>query len=85
MKKSKKVPSFKTIGEASDFWDTHDTTDFLDKTKEVHFEIDIKRKRHLVAVEDELLKKVRDLAKSKGIASETLINLWLKEKVANPS
>lgn len=84
MKKSKKVPSFKTIREASDFWNNRDTTDFLDKTKEVQFEIDIKRRRHLVAVEDELIKKVRSLAKSKGVSSETLINLWLKEKVANP-
>jgi hypothetical protein len=30
---------FKTIMEASNFWDTHDITDYWDDTKEVNFKI----------------------------------------------
>lgn len=35
-KKAEPVPDeFKTIKEASDFWDTHDITDYWNDTKEV--------------------------------------------------
>jgi hypothetical protein len=40
-KKLKKIPNFKSIEEEADFWDTHDTTDYIDweKAKEVKYVI----------------------------------------------
>ena len=43
-KKIEPIPcEFKTIMEASDFWDTHDITDYWDGTKEVKLMASLKR------------------------------------------
>jgi predicted DNA binding CopG/RHH family protein len=61
----------------SEFWDTHDFTDFDDLARpDVTFEI-----RDTIRIEAELLAKIEKMAAAKGIGTETLINLWLQEKV----
>ena len=47
-----------------------------------HFEVDIKRRTHLVAIDDEIMSKLTDIAKSKKVPPEKLINSWLKEKLS---
>ena len=86
MQKSKKsvepIPEeFTTLVEASDFWDTHDISDYWNKTKEVKFQVRLKKEPKYVAIEEKLAKKVFNIAKKKHISTETLINLWLKEKL----
>jgi len=83
MKKSKiaTIPDFKTIGEFQEFWDSHDLSDYWEKLEEVSFAVDIRRRKNLVAVDPELLAKVRNQAKVKGISSESLINVWITEKL----
>lgn len=80
--KAKKIPEFRTLEEFQEFWDTHDLTDFEDRLKRVTFEVDIRGYRNLVAVDSELIDKVRSMAKSRGLTTESLINLWLQEKVS---
>jgi len=47
-KKLKKIPEeFKTYEEAADFWDTHDSTDYLDNLEEIEVEVDIQKKHYL--------------------------------------
>ncbi|VVB96114.1 CopG antitoxin of type II toxin-antitoxin system [uncultured archaeon] len=42
-KKSKQIPEeFKTYEEAAGFWDTHESTDFLDELEDVKMKVDIK-------------------------------------------
>ncbi|OGG45976.1 MAG: hypothetical protein A3F84_17360 [Candidatus Handelsmanbacteria bacterium RIFCSPLOWO2_12_FULL_64_10] len=72
---------FKSIQEAADFWDSHDLTDYWDQTREAHFEVDIQRRRFLTALEPELAKKLTACAHKQGVSTETLINVWLAEKV----
>jgi hypothetical protein len=84
MAKSKRDPipeSFRSIEEAADFWDTHDLGDYWDQTKEVDFKVNIKSEKNYFAVEKGLARKVAQIAKSKGVSPETLLNLWIKEKV----
>lgn len=83
MKKSKKtaIPDFDTLQEFQRFWDNHDLSNYWDKLKEVSFDVDIKSRRNLVAIEPDLLVKVRREAKAKGVTSESLVNIWLSEKV----
>jgi len=47
-----------------------------------HFEVDIKRRTHLVAIDDEIMSKLTDIAKSKKVPPEKPINSWLKEKLS---
>jgi hypothetical protein len=87
MQKSKKkiepIPDeFKNIMEASDFWDKHDITDYWDDTKEVKFRASFKKEPKYIALEESIVKKTLSVAKKKNVSIETLVNLWLKEKLS---
>jgi len=69
---------YKEIGE---FWDTHDLTEYWEKTHPVEFEIDIQTEKTYYSLDGNLTEKVRSAAKKRGVSSETLINLWVKEKL----
>ena len=44
-------------------------------------ESDIKLQKKYCAIDKELLEKIRDVAKKRGISAITLVNLWLQEKL----
>jgi uncharacterized DUF497 family protein len=73
---------FSSIAEASDFWDTHDLADYEDLTKEVQIEADIQSRIFLTALEPTLAAKLAERAHKQGISTETLINVWLTEKLS---
>jgi hypothetical protein len=73
--------NFKSVEEAADFWDTHDLADYLDSTRETNFEVDLQRRVFLTALEPQLAKKLTEIARKQGITTETLINVWLTEKM----
>lgn len=86
MQKSKKkiepIPDeFSSLMKASDFWDAHDVSEYWDKTKEAKFHVTLKKEPKYIALENELAKKVLHIAKKKHVSTETLVNLWLKEKL----
>lgn len=65
--------------EIGDYWDTHDLPE---NSEEVEFTVDLGSDVHYFAVEDSLTSKLRSVAKKRGVSSETLLNLWLQEKLA---
>ena len=73
-----KAGSYREIAE---FWDTHDLADYWDKTKAVEFEVDIQSEATYYPVENALSKKIRTAARKRGVSPETLLNLWVKEKL----
>jgi hypothetical protein len=80
--KRKPIPKhFASIDAAADFWDKYDLADYLDATKVVEFEANIEKRVFLTALEPELAKKLTDIARKQGITTETLINVWLAEKM----
>ncbi|MBW2106915.1 MAG: hypothetical protein JRI26_13070 [Deltaproteobacteria bacterium] len=79
--KRKKIPEFKSLEEFQDFWDKHDLTEFWDKLKEVSIKVDLKRSKNLVTIDPEILKRIRETAAQKGLKTESLINIWLQEKI----
>jgi len=72
---------FATIEEAAEFWDTHDLADYWDLTEEVDFEVNLQRRRYLVALDPELAEGLAREAQRRGLSLETLLNLWLSEKL----
>ena len=68
-----KADTIETIG---DFWDTHDFTDFDSDRPDVEFRVSSK-----VAIDADLLSSVEQVARRHGVGVETLVNLWLSEKV----
>ncbi len=73
-----KAHSYEEIGE---YWDTHDLTEHWEETKAAKFEVDIQSETTYYAVEKDLSEKVRAFAKRHGVSPDTLLNLWLQEKL----
>ncbi len=73
--------NFKSIEELQKFWDTHSVADYDDLFKDVVFEVDIRGRTNLVAVEPTLMKELVKQAKTTGVSTETLVNLWLSRQL----
>jgi predicted DNA binding CopG/RHH family protein len=73
---------FNSLEEAGEFWDTHDTTDYEEYMIPVHFDVDLKSSVHEVRIVHDLLSEVTKIARRQGLKTETLINVWLQEKVS---
>jgi hypothetical protein len=79
--KSKTLPKFESLNELVKFFDSHDMGDYWDQMPEVDFDVDIKTSQYLVAIDEELITKLNEIAKSKKVSTEKLINTWLREKI----
>ena len=69
-----KADADEKIGE---FWNSHDFTDFDTEAPDVKFEVTC-----TVPIEVELLNEIEKQAHKRGVKVETLVNLWLQQKVA---
>ncbi len=83
--KSKKLPPFESLDQLVHFFETTDMSDYLDEMPEVNFDIDLKRRTHLVALDEKLVDELDAIAKSRKTSSEKLVNLWIKEKLSKAS
>ncbi len=80
MEKSKKQQQFGTLDELVSSFDTEDWGDYLDDMPEVSFDVDLKKARHLLILDDGLSRALSDIAEKKHTTSQALINSWLREK-----
>jgi len=80
-KNKKKISKFRSYEELGEFWDNHSLADYWDTTWEVQFDVDIEGHTKLVAIDDKISRKVSNIARRRGISTETLINIWLQEKL----
>jgi len=72
---------FKSLEEFWEFWDTHSTADYEDLMEDVDVQVDLNSSKVYCAVSKDLITQLRNQARQQGVSTETLINLWLKEKV----
>jgi hypothetical protein len=75
------ISKARTLEEIADFWDTHSLADYWDQTHEVEFEVRAKRRRR-VTVDPEVYAQLEVQARARGLLPETLVNLWLAERLA---
>ena len=77
---------FATVEEMAEFWDTHDTADYEDSFGEpVELELNLAHPRQrakYIALEGDLAERLAQHAQQRGLSAETLINLWVQEKLA---
>lgn len=64
-----------------EYFDTHDLGDEWEKMPEATFDINIQKRTHLVAIDEELIERVSAIARKRHMPAERLINIWLKEKM----
>jgi len=73
-----KARSYAEIGE---FWDTHDLADYWDQTQPVEFEVNLQSEVTYYPLDVMLATQVRSVARQRGVSPETLLNLWVQEKL----
>ena len=73
--------NFGTLEEFWQFWDTHSTADHEHDMEAVEVDIDLSSSKVYCSVAKDLVRKIRAQAQQQGVSSETLINLWLQEKL----
>ncbi|HXU36693.1 MAG TPA: CopG family antitoxin [Blastocatellia bacterium] len=71
----------KKLDDLVEFFDTHDLGDYFERMPEAHFVVDIKKRTHLIAIDEEIADQITAIAKSKKTSSESLVNSWLKESI----
>ena len=79
-KRRSSISKAQSIQELADYWDSHSVADVWDQTQEVEFEV-IAQRRHRIVVDPEVYEKLVAEAHRRGVAPETLLNLWLAERL----
>ena len=80
--KPKALPKFGSLDRLVAFFDTHDMGGYWDQLPKADFDVNIKTRKHLVAIDKNLLPRLDEIAKSKRMPTQKLINAWLREKIA---
>ena len=84
MNKLKPIPTFKSEAEERKFWETHDSTDYLDwsKAERVRFP-NLKPSTTAISLRlpVSLLEQIKIAANKRDVPYQSLIKMWLAEKV----
>ncbi len=82
MKKSKSsVSKAATYAEIGEFWDTHDLSKLWDKSKPADFDVVMESEVTYYAMDKKLSEEVQEIALRRGVSADTLVNLWVQEKL----
>ncbi len=74
------ISKAETLEEIGEFWDTHSLDDYWEETREVEFEMRAAQRRR-ITVEPKIYEELEAEARVRGVVPETLVNLWLAEKL----
>ena len=89
MKKLKLIPQFKNEDEEAEFWSTHDSTDYIDWSKAIVNPVlpnlKLSTKTITIRVSQSLLDSLKMLANKKDVPYQSLVKIFLDEKVREES
>lgn len=73
---------FASYEEAADFWDTHDTTDYLEFLQPVEVDAQF-RKRHIeLEIDEDIVAALHKKAKKLGVSTNRLASDLLRQQLA---
>ena len=76
-----KLPTFKSLKEIDEFWDSHEYTEFQDDFKEIkHLEVDIKDRTYL-PITLMMYEKLEKIALAQNTTVDNLIKRWVQDKL----
>lgn len=82
MKKGKSsISKARSYAEIGEFWDKQDLSDFWSKTRKVKFDVVLEPEATYYPVQKDLSEKIQSEARKQGVSSDTLVNLWLEQKM----
>ena len=85
-KKRKPIPAFKSEAEERAFWETHDSSDYVDWSNagRVRFpNLKPSNKAISLRLPVDLLERIKVMANKQDVPYQSLIKIWLSEKVDN--
>src|ERR1700686_1179124 len=83
----KPIPRFRSEAEERKFWETHDSTDYVDwsKAKRVSFpNLKLSTQSISLRLPQGLLDRIKIAANKRDVPYQSLIKVWLAEKVEEP-
>jgi predicted DNA binding CopG/RHH family protein len=83
-KKLKPIPRFRNEAEERRFWETHDTTEYVDwsKARRVHFpNLKLSTTSISLRLPQGLLDRIKLAANKRDVPYQSLIKVWLAEKL----
>ena len=67
--------------EIGEFWDNHSLADYWEQTYPVEFKVNLQSEVIYYRIDNTLSEQLYSLARRRGISPETLLNLWVQEKL----
>jgi predicted DNA binding CopG/RHH family protein len=83
-KPTKTVPKFANVAQERAFWETHDSTDYLDWSKAQKVTLpNLKPTTKTISLRlpQHLLDSIKTAANARDVPYQSLIKVWLKEKL----
>jgi predicted DNA binding CopG/RHH family protein len=84
MKDFKKIPEFKSVEQEAEFWDTHDSAEFIDWSKAERAVFpNLKPTTESISIRlpSPLLARIKELANEKDVPYQSLMKVYLSERV----
>ena len=75
------ISKARSYAEIGGYWDKHDLSDVWGKTRKVKFDVVAEPEATYYPIEKELSEKIQLVARKRGVSSDTLVNLWLEQKI----
>ena len=72
---------WRSISELVHYFETQDMGESWVELPEANFDVDLKRRKYLVRIDDALMDELAEVAKSKKTSPIALINLWVKDRL----
>ena len=79
------IPKFANEQEEAEFWATHDATEFLEETTPVDVKfVDARPRKTQISLrlDPTAIEKLKVVAQRKGIGYQTLIRMWVMERLS---
>ncbi|MBI4670794.1 MAG: hypothetical protein HY741_03885 [Chloroflexi bacterium] len=73
---------FDSYEQAAEFWDTHDTTDYLDDFETVQYASSLQGRQFEIEIPEELVRTLRQKARQSGITVNELATILLRRQIA---
>jgi len=73
--------NFESYEAAADFWDTHDTTDYLNEFRTVEAKTELRRRHFEVEIDEQVAKALQAQAKEKGVRVSDLASSLLRQQL----
>ncbi len=80
-----KVPKLKNVKEERKFWDSHESTDYLDDFEEAKDVVFVRPKKQVISLrlEPQIINKLKELADQEGLPPTTYARMQIIRAIRN--